>query len=466
MDEAQKPRICLLSLLFLVILAGVLGIYEERRGRLAQNLIEEPSLADRQKVIPNYHHVALSQDLVYVNGKGGELCWFGDDFKQSKFNWSILCRMDSDGDGITNGEELGDPCCSWKDFPQSTFDLRNGREYRRWGLKHPAQKQEFNATVLKQWHSAREPESCESFSDATYQRQFQAFYFSGSDSNIEEQPVNVLKVLCLAPLILQFGFWFARKQLAQHICPCFAKNSEVSSCCSFAILIASFVYMDVTSGIVHLILDYLPPHLPVLGGLAGGFQWHHEDPTAIIRISWYEYISHIHFLIPLIVSLNYFSDASSRLRLFWFWASVFAHLFQTAHRWAHFPPAVLPWLVRFTQSSGLLLSHEKHMRHHQDLETQFTILSGHSDVILDGVSRFISPHRYDLWCLVGVAWFLLPTCFDLCFNIGDQAVKSRKRFANRFDMIVLRLCVLLLLLSLKCGVLPVTSKLIQIQSLP
>ena len=24
-----------------------------------------------------------------------------------------LCQEDSDGDGLTNGEELGDPCCTW-----------------------------------------------------------------------------------------------------------------------------------------------------------------------------------------------------------------------------------------------------------------------------------------------------------------------------------------------------------------
>ncbi len=25
-----------------------------------------------------------------------------------------LCEMDSDEDGATNGEELGDPCCKWR----------------------------------------------------------------------------------------------------------------------------------------------------------------------------------------------------------------------------------------------------------------------------------------------------------------------------------------------------------------
>jgi len=29
-------------------------------------------------------------------------------------NWTVVCRLDSDGDGRTNGAELGDPDCRWK----------------------------------------------------------------------------------------------------------------------------------------------------------------------------------------------------------------------------------------------------------------------------------------------------------------------------------------------------------------
>ncbi|XP_052090180.1 temptin-like [Mytilus californianus] len=32
----------------------------------------------------------------------------------SNFRWTVnICEMDSDGDGKTNGEELGDPKCEW-----------------------------------------------------------------------------------------------------------------------------------------------------------------------------------------------------------------------------------------------------------------------------------------------------------------------------------------------------------------
>lgn len=41
---------------------------------------------------------------------------FGAAFVSSGFRWTAeLCSADSDGDGRTNGEELGDPCCTWKE---------------------------------------------------------------------------------------------------------------------------------------------------------------------------------------------------------------------------------------------------------------------------------------------------------------------------------------------------------------
>lgn len=39
---------------------------------------------------------------------------FGLDFQAAGHQWTTaLCQMDSDGDGVTNGHELGDPCCVW-----------------------------------------------------------------------------------------------------------------------------------------------------------------------------------------------------------------------------------------------------------------------------------------------------------------------------------------------------------------
>lgn len=60
---------------------------------------------------------------------GGTLNKFGESFLKHKFVWSLeMCLDDADGDGETNGMELGDPCCTWKE---------GDRPARSWGLSHP-----------------------------------------------------------------------------------------------------------------------------------------------------------------------------------------------------------------------------------------------------------------------------------------------------------------------------------------
>jgi hypothetical protein len=45
---------------------------------------------------------------------GGSVNPYGGDFAGADHRWSVeLCVKDSDGDGLTNGFELGDPCCVW-----------------------------------------------------------------------------------------------------------------------------------------------------------------------------------------------------------------------------------------------------------------------------------------------------------------------------------------------------------------
>lgn len=52
-------------------------------------------------------------------GGGGARTTFGEDVLANvtangmEDFWAAVCALDSDGDGLTNGEELGDPCCVW-----------------------------------------------------------------------------------------------------------------------------------------------------------------------------------------------------------------------------------------------------------------------------------------------------------------------------------------------------------------
>jgi len=55
-----------------------------------------------------------SEDKIEGNPTTILLNPFGEDWRSNGFVWTKeLCELDSDQDGYTNGEELGDPCCVW-----------------------------------------------------------------------------------------------------------------------------------------------------------------------------------------------------------------------------------------------------------------------------------------------------------------------------------------------------------------
>ena len=54
---------------------------------------------------------------------------FGRDYAAAEDTWNtFLCALDSDGDGQSNGMELGDPCCQWQSSNYQGDGLRNYTE--------------------------------------------------------------------------------------------------------------------------------------------------------------------------------------------------------------------------------------------------------------------------------------------------------------------------------------------------
>jgi len=66
--------------------------------------------------IPNGNAVPNWPAVGHVHWYGGsDLNPFGRDFQFQNHTWTVeLCMMDSNRNGLTNGQELGDPNCTWK----------------------------------------------------------------------------------------------------------------------------------------------------------------------------------------------------------------------------------------------------------------------------------------------------------------------------------------------------------------
>ncbi|GMF13557.1 unnamed protein product [Phytophthora lilii] len=66
--------------------------------------------------LPNGAIVPGAAAIGHTDGTGSSSATnsFGDAFADADYTWTkTLCMADSDGDGQTNGQELGDPCCEW-----------------------------------------------------------------------------------------------------------------------------------------------------------------------------------------------------------------------------------------------------------------------------------------------------------------------------------------------------------------
>ncbi|KAF1327950.1 hypothetical protein FI667_g7229, partial [Globisporangium splendens] len=86
--------------------------------------------------VPNVPAVGHSDS----QGNSDSLNAFGKAFDKAGKKWTVaLCQADSDGDGQTNGQELGDPCCVW---------ATGGTPLRVSGLSDPGAKASMSDPTL------------------------------------------------------------------------------------------------------------------------------------------------------------------------------------------------------------------------------------------------------------------------------------------------------------------------------
>ncbi|RLN60555.1 hypothetical protein BBJ29_007687 [Phytophthora kernoviae] len=66
-------------------------------------------------LIPNGDNVPDTSNVGHLDPAGETgVNDFGKAFATAGDAWTVaLCQEDTDGDGFTNGQELGDPCCTW-----------------------------------------------------------------------------------------------------------------------------------------------------------------------------------------------------------------------------------------------------------------------------------------------------------------------------------------------------------------
>jgi len=229
-------------------------------------------------LFPNGFNVPFNSAAGHVNraNGGGTVSSFGRDFRLAGYKWTKeLCQQDSDGDGQTNGLELGDPCCHWKvgDEPLRTFDLGD-------------------PSIEKQSTGAGIPLNCTKLNQEI-DPDFWNFYWkvteaqSVVDGDIEAaKPISTAILVCLMCAWIYYGIWDDIKSLGVIRLG--------------LIFLASFLWMDCLSGFLHITLDN--PNLnsyPLIGGACRDFQEHHHNPGFLTRKHWLVFLQEVH--VPVMV---------------------------------------------------------------------------------------------------------------------------------------------------------------------
>lgn len=119
---------------------------------------------------------------------------FGMDFSANDRDWTAVCKLDSDKDGVSNGAELGDPCCLWKSQDDNDMLISEG-------LSHPGVESDTtsNAKLLEPVCEAVAPivDEQESSEDETPEEKPK----DDSSANVQTLSALLLLLVCVA---LQF----------------------------------------------------------------------------------------------------------------------------------------------------------------------------------------------------------------------------------------------------------------------
>ena len=165
-------------------------------------------------------------------------------------------------------------------------------------------------------------------------------------------------------------------------------------------LLLGYLLADFITGTTHWFCDtFFETDTAIIGKtVIQPFREHHVYPQRITRYRFIEQDTTSFFLMLPLLAATFAPGAPQPegvggLLGYCFVLGLSIGLFGTNlfHKWAHedAPPAVIRWLQR----RGLILSPERHQRHHGDYSRGFCVTSGWMNPLLDAVSFFPRVER-------------------------------------------------------------------------
>lgn len=127
---------------------------------------------------------------------------------------------------------------------------------------------------------------------------------------------------------------------------------------------------------------------------------HHKKPTAIYSYNYNKaFLDHAPqaFVVVLIPFIFLLSGTSNLFLLFLVFSAIFFANTEVIHICVHGSPK-LAWgwgtrIIRFLQKFKLVYSYDTHKRHHQAKGTGFCFITGHANILIDPLCKFLLHYR-------------------------------------------------------------------------
>jgi ubiquitin-conjugating enzyme E2 variant len=126
---------------------------------------------------------------------------------------------------------------------------------------------------------------------------------------------------------------------------------------------------------------------------------HHLDPQDITLHSFAETCFNSSYPVPFVVGFALYMTSPTFASQTYNWMLIFGVplgiLTNQCHKWAHMVHTKPPALVVFLQKSGLIISHEKHHKHHTgDFDTDYCIINGWMNPFLEKIDFWRRAEKF------------------------------------------------------------------------
>jgi len=365
------------------------------------------------KMIPNYGGVWYAKNLLWIDSQHRVegLSKFGMDAEDVQYDWSRLCRLDSDKDGWTNGEELGDPCCIW----------HPGVKLPWWPSTHPCRPSDFPPASMR-FNSSK----CDTFlttfaSSSIAEDAFEVYY---QKEHLEDlQAEHPWYLLCYSVIMF---LWLRQSVTDATGIP------SLSGLLHAALIFAGvFLFVDLLSAFLHAFLDNCSIFHPIFAGQCRGTQYHHYHPRSQSLLPMHQWFYNpiaVGVTIPVMLLLMLprvmykyppqMNFAVTCMGLVWPLTYVF-------HEFAHLPTEQVPGWILGLQAIGVALHPDVHKAHHRQFNFTWSVLSGLMDFVPNFMARSVYDHHDSnqtcgiIIALVSLAWYAQLLFLDR-WNTGGK----------------------------------------------